>query len=106
MWSDKFVAPVLQRRRTGRIADGNTAAVIAGLTVTWGGTALLISPVARSLGDPSRVAYALIGQALLWTIAAGVVASVLLCERRSIRSIWLQEFRWQSIDWGILVVVY
>jgi membrane protease YdiL (CAAX protease family) len=107
MWSDKFVAPVFQRRRTGRIADCNTAAVIVGLTVAWGGTALLISPVARSLGDPSRVAHALIGQALLWTIAAGVVASVLLWERRSIHSIWLQEFRWQSITWGlILVAVY
>jgi hypothetical protein len=75
------MAPVLQPRTTGRIAGGNTAAVVAALTVAWGGTALLISPLARSLSDPSRVANALIGQTLFWATAAGVIASVLFCQR-------------------------
>jgi membrane protease YdiL (CAAX protease family) len=95
---------VLEGRRTDRIPDGSTAAVITGLTVAWGGTALLVSPVARGLSDPSRLTNVLIGQALLWALAAGVVASVLLWEKQSLRSIWLQRFRWQSITWGLILV--
>jgi membrane protease YdiL (CAAX protease family) len=103
LWSDEFMAPVLQPRRTSRIADGHTAAVIAVLTAAWGGTALLVSPVARSLSDPSRVANALIGQALFWAIAAAVIASVILWEKQPIQSIWLQKFRWRSVAWGIIL---
>jgi membrane protease YdiL (CAAX protease family) len=35
------------------------------------------------------------------------VAIVLFWEKQSLRSLWLQPFRWQSIGWGlILVAVY
>jgi hypothetical protein len=85
------MAPVLQPRRTGRIADGNTPPVIAGLAVAWSGTALLISPVARSLDDPSRLVDALIGQGLFWAIAAALIASVLVWEKQPIQSILVAE---------------
>jgi uncharacterized protein len=97
------MAPVFELR-TDRIPEGSTAPVIAGLTIAWGGTALLISPVARDLGEPSRLANALLGQALFWALAAGVLASVLLWEKESLQSIWLRRFRWQSILWGLLLV--
>ena len=101
------MAPVLQPQRTGRLADGNTAPVIAGLAVASSGTALLISPVARSLDDPSRLVNALIGQGLFWAIAAALIASVLFWEKQPIQSIWLQRFRWRSVAWGIvLTAVY
>jgi membrane protease YdiL (CAAX protease family) len=80
------------------------AAVITGLTVAWGGTALLVSALARGLSDPSRLANALVGQALFWALAAAVVAIVLFWERQPLRSFWLQRFRWQSITWGLLLV--
>jgi membrane protease YdiL (CAAX protease family) len=89
--------------RTDRMPDNN-AAVITGLAVAWGGTALLISPLARGLGDPARLANALLGQALFCALAAGVLCSVLLWERKPLQSIWLQRFRWQSIIWGLLLV--
>lgn len=69
-----------------------------------GGTALLISPLARSLGDPSRLSLALVGEALFWALAAAVVASVLFWEKQPLRSLWLQPFRWQSIAWGLVLV--
>ena len=44
---------------------------------------------------------------MFWALVAMVVASVLYWERRPLRSLWLQQFRWQSILWGlILVAVY
>ena len=42
-----------ERRRAAR---NPTAAVLTGLTVAWGGTALLVSPLPRGLADPSRLA--------------------------------------------------
>ena len=44
------------------------------------------------------------GQALLWTIAAAVVAIVLFWERKPLSSLWLQPFRWQSVAWGFGLV--
>jgi membrane protease YdiL (CAAX protease family) len=68
---------------------------------------LLISPLARGLGDPSRLTLALVGQALFCAIAAAVVANVLFWEKQPLRSLWLRPFRWQSVAWGFfLVVVY
>lgn len=63
-------------------------------------TALLVSPLARDLDDPT----ALIGQALFWAFAAAVVANVLFWEKQPLRSLWLQQCRWQSIAWGLLLV--
>ena len=87
-----------------RIARSNTTAAVTGLVVAWAGTALLVSPLARDLDDPSRLPIALIGQALFWGLAAAVVASVLFWEKQPLRSLWLQQFRWQSIAWGLLLV--
>lgn len=86
------------------IARSNTSAAITGLAVAWGGTALLVSPLARDLDDPSRLQIALVGQALFWALAAAVVASVLFWEKQPLRSLWLRQFRWQSIAWGLLLV--
>jgi membrane protease YdiL (CAAX protease family) len=60
--------------------------------------------LARELDDPSRLPIALVGQALFWVLAAAVVAIVLLWEKQTLRSLWLQQFRWQSIAWGLLLV--
>ena len=37
-------------------------------------------------------------------LAAAVLASVLFWEKQTLRSLWLQQFRWQSIAWGLLLV--
>ena len=62
------VTTVLEPSRTARICRSETTAAITGLAVTWGGTALLVSPAARGLGDPSRLPIALVGQALFWAL--------------------------------------
>ena len=99
-----FVTTVLEAFQTVRIRQGNTSAATAGLAVTWGGTALLASSAARGLGDPSRLAMALVGQALFWALAVAVVAIIRFWEKQPLRSLWLQQFRWQSIAWGLLLV--
>ena len=98
---DTIVAAVFKPFLIGR---SNTKAAVAGLVVGWVGTALLVSPLARDLDDPSRLPYALVGQARFWALAASVVASVLFWEKQPLRSLWLQQFRWQSIAWGLLLV--
>jgi membrane protease YdiL (CAAX protease family) len=82
-----------------------TRALLTGLAIAWGGTALLISPAARVLGDPTRLQTALIGQILLWTIAAVVLAIVLLWEKQPLASLWLKPFRWESIGWALVLVI-
>lgn len=80
-------------------------ASIVGLTLAWAGTALLISPAAvRAFGDPSNLPMAFAGQALLWAIAALVIAIVLFWEQKPLTSLWLQPFRWQSIAWALALV--
>jgi membrane protease YdiL (CAAX protease family) len=89
------------------MSESNTTATITGLAVAWGGTAMLLSPASRGLDDPSQPVMALVGQVLFWALAAAVVAIVLFWEKQSLRSLWLQPFRWQSIGWGlVLVAVY
>jgi hypothetical protein len=82
-----------------------TAASITGLTVAWGGTLLLISPAARGLGDPTHLSTALIGQLLLWLLAAAVVTIVLFWEKQALESLWFQPCHWRSIAWGPLLAV-
>jgi len=83
-------------------------AVFFGLTLAWMGTALLLSPAAvQRFGDPSNLPMAFGGQALLWAIAAAVVAVVLFWERKPLASLWFKPFRWQSIAWGLgFIAVY
>ena len=99
--TDTIVTAVFE---TSRISRSKTTATVTGLVVAWGGTALLVSPLARGLDDPSRLPIALVGQAMFWVLAAAVVASVLFWEKQPLRSLWLQQFRWQSIAWGLLLV--
>jgi membrane protease YdiL (CAAX protease family) len=80
-------------------------ASVTGLTVAWGGTLVLTSPIARGLADPTHLATALIGQILLWLLGAAVVAIVLFWEKRTLGSLWLQPFRWRSVVWGLLLAV-
>ena len=76
-----------------------------GLTFVWAGTALLISPAAARLFDnPANLPMAFAGQALLWVLAAAVVASVLFWEKKPLVSLWLKPFCWQSIAWGLALV--
>ena len=76
-----------------------------GLVLAWGGTLLLISPPAERLfGDPAHLAMAFVGQALLWMLAAVIVAIVVFWERQPLASLWLKPFRWQSIAWGLALV--
>ena len=82
----------------------STRATWTGLAIAWGGTALLISPAARALGDPARLPAALVGQAAFWLLGVAVVAIVLFWERQPLTSIWLQPFRWQSLAWGLSLV--
>src|SRR5262249_565126 len=88
-----------------RAPDRKTAASVSGLAIAWGGTVLLISPVARALGDPTQLSSALIGQLLFWLLAATVLVIVVFWERQTLGSLWLQPFHWQSIVWGLLFVV-
>jgi len=53
-------------------------APVVGLLVAWGGTALLVSPVARSLSDPSSIVAKCLGQVALWLLLAAVVGIVVL----------------------------
>jgi hypothetical protein len=73
-----------------------------GLALAWGSTALLISPVAvRLFGSSSNLPMTFVGQALMWVLAAAIVAIVLVWERQPLASLWLKPFRWQSIGWGL-----
>ena len=83
----------------------NTAAILTGLAVAWGGTILLTSPLASGLDDPARPLAALAGQALFWVLAVAVLAIVVFWERQPIASLWLTRSRWRSsIAWGLLFV--
>jgi hypothetical protein len=73
--------------KPSRIARSNTTAAVTGLAVAWGGTAPLVSPLARDLDDPSRLRLALVGQALFWALAVAVVASLLFWEKQPLRSL-------------------
>ena len=45
------------------------AALLTGLAIAWGGTALLISPAAvRLFASPSNLPMAFVGQALMWAV--------------------------------------
>jgi membrane protease YdiL (CAAX protease family) len=59
-----------------------TLSTSGGLAIAWGGTALLISTAAvRAFGDPSNLPMAFAGQALMWALAAAVIAIVVFSYR-------------------------
>src|SRR5215831_17892071 len=82
------------------------AAPVAGLGIAWGGTALLVSPVGRLLGDPERIATKCLGQLALWTLFAGVLGVVILWEQQPLSSLWLQSLRWESVAWGLAFTAF
>lgn len=89
----------------GQQRQVSVLALFAGLSLAWTGTALLISPAAvRLLGTPSNLPMAFVGQALMWVLAAAIVAIVLFWERQPLASLWLKPLRWQSIAWGLALV--
>jgi uncharacterized protein len=90
--------------RTSTPRSSNVAAV-TGLFVAWGGTALLVGPAANVLGPPGHLVTELLGQAAFWALFVAVLAIVVLWERQSLASLWLQPFRWQSVAWGVCLAV-
>ena len=47
----------------------------------------------------------MIGQVILWALAAAVLAVVLFWEKQPLASLWLKPFQWQSIGWALVLVV-
>src|SRR5262249_51063433 len=82
----------------------NVISAIVGLLAAWGGTALLVSPVALSLGRISPVAVSLFGQVALWLLCAGVVGIVLFWERKPLTSLWIRPFQYQSFVWAAVLI--
>jgi membrane protease YdiL (CAAX protease family) len=76
-----------------------------GLTVAFGGTALLVSPAARALGAPDRLATKCLELAVLWALFAAVLAIVLLVEGKPLASLWLRPLHWSSLAWGLAFAV-
>lgn len=82
-------------------ANKHRLATVAGLSVAFGGTILLVSPVARLLGDPQRLSTQVLYQLALWVLFALIVAIVVLWEKRSLNSIGFQRLSWTSIGLGL-----
>src|SRR5947199_10768215 len=82
-------------------SNNSRVAAVAGLGVAFGGTILLVSPVAKFLGDPQRLSTRVLYQLALWALFASIVAIVILWERRSLDSIGLGRFSWASIGLGL-----
>src|SRR5262245_35431573 len=80
-------------------------APLSGLLVAWGGTALLVSPVAGLLGDPSSIVTKCLEQASLWLLFAAVVGIIVLLEKQPLASLWLKPFHWHSVAWAGLLIL-
>lgn len=76
-------------------------AAVFGLVVAFGGTLLLVSPVAGALGDPQRLSTRVLYQLALWGLFALIVAIVSLWEKQSLGSIGLGRLSWASIGLGL-----
>jgi CAAX protease family protein len=81
----------------------NVAAALGGLAVIWGGTALLVSPAARVLGDEEQIRTNCLAQLCLWGLFAVTLAIVVSWEREPLASLWLRPLEWQSVLWGLLL---
>src|SRR5262245_49004340 len=82
-----------------------TAGAVAGLVVAWGGTALLVSPFARSLTGSSSVLAGLIGPIAMWLLCAVVIAIVIFWDKRPLSSLWLRPIQWQSFVWAVVLTL-
>jgi membrane protease YdiL (CAAX protease family) len=74
---------------------------LAGLTVAWGGTVLLLSPADRLLGAPDRLITKVLEQLVMWALLGAIAAIVMFWEKQPLASIGLRPFRWQSLAWGL-----
>jgi membrane protease YdiL (CAAX protease family) len=73
--------------------------------MAWGGTAMLVGPLGRQLGDPTTVAAQIRGQLALWVLCATVLLVVRLWERQPFSSLWFQKISWQSVGWAVVLAV-
>src|SRR5215204_1777547 len=76
-------------------------AALAGLTVAWGGVAVLISPAGRLLGPTESLTTQVLGQLALWALLGVIVVVVIFWEGRTLASMGLRPFRWASVGWGL-----
>jgi len=74
---------------------------LVGLTVAWGGTALLVSPADRLLGRPDQVSTKVLEQLVLWVLCAIIVAIVIFWDKEPLASLGFRPFRWSSPAWGL-----
>src|SRR5947207_9518958 len=85
----------------------NTVPAIVGLLVAWGGTALLVSPVAWSARHTAPIVTSLLAEVALYLLCGLVVGIVLFWEKKPLASLWLRPFSFQSFFWaGVLLLVY
>jgi membrane protease YdiL (CAAX protease family) len=75
------------------------------LSIAWGGTAMLVGPLGRQLGDPATTAAQLRGQLALWVLLAAVLLIVRFWERQPVSSLWLGRPSWKSFGWAALLAV-
>jgi uncharacterized protein len=73
---------------------------IVGLMVAWGGTALLVSPVARVLIHSFSLLAGILGQIALWFLCVVIIGIVVWWEKQPLNSLWLRPLQWQSFAWG------
>lgn len=83
--------------------SNNILPALVGLTVAWGGTVLLLSPVDRLLGAPDRLTTKVMEQLVLWVLFAVIIAVVRFWEKQPLASIGLRPFRWSSLAWGLIL---
>ena len=87
------------------MSSSQVAPVLVGLLVAWGGTALLVSPVGRLLGNPDKIATKCREQAALWILFGMIIAIVVLWEKQPLTSLWLRPLQWRSLAWGLALAV-
>jgi membrane protease YdiL (CAAX protease family) len=87
--------------RTRKLKGNNILPALVGLTVAWGGTALLLSPVDRLLGRPDQLRTKVLEQLVLWVLLVMTFAIVALWEKQPLASMGIRPLRWSSPAWGL-----
>lgn len=80
----------------------NFLPTITGLCLALGGPALVASFGDQCFGHSESLTSKLLQQMALATLLGTIVWIVLVWEQRSLSSIGLHSFRWQSIVWGLV----
>jgi membrane protease YdiL (CAAX protease family) len=75
------------------------------LAIAWGGTAMLVGPVGRMLGDPRSTTTQLLGQLALWSLLAAVLVVVRVWERQPLTSLGLNRLTWKSVGWAVVLAL-